>query len=178
MLEIRHGHVQHILQPPGRIKVIHHLVILLDKRLVDGQGLLRVGLYHLKVMFQQIDHALVDGLGEDEEVLDDHPARHHAAWVFQVVVEELHPTNQSTRSAGVPMGWHQEDSKTHPTLDQCAYDLLHLPDFPQETLIHRQATQLPGFPYKVPDADTISHLLPTGPFKLNTKSVRGTTTHR
>jgi hypothetical protein len=38
---------------------------------------------------EQVDHALVDRLGEYEQILDDHPTSQVAARVFQVIVEEL-----------------------------------------------------------------------------------------
>jgi hypothetical protein len=38
---------------------------------------------------EQVDHALVDRLGEYEQILDDHPTSQVAARVFQVIIEEL-----------------------------------------------------------------------------------------
>jgi hypothetical protein len=38
---------------------------------------------------EQVDHALIDRLGEDEQILDNHPTSQVAARVFQVIVEEL-----------------------------------------------------------------------------------------
>jgi hypothetical protein len=38
---------------------------------------------------EQVDHALIDRLGEYEQILDDHPTSQVAARVFQVIVEEL-----------------------------------------------------------------------------------------
>lgn len=51
VLEVRNRDIQNVLQPPRRIEVIDHLVVLLDKRLVDRQRFLSVRLDHLKVMF-------------------------------------------------------------------------------------------------------------------------------
>ena len=51
VFEVGHGNVEHVLQPPCGIQVVDHLVVLLDKRLVDGQGFLCVRLDHLKVVF-------------------------------------------------------------------------------------------------------------------------------
>lgn len=53
VLEVRNRDIQHVLQPPCRIEVIDHLVVLLDKRLVDRQRFLSVRLDHLKVMFYE-----------------------------------------------------------------------------------------------------------------------------
>ena len=51
VFEVGHGNVEHVLQPPCGIQVVDHLVVLLDKRLVDRQRFLSVRLDHLKVMF-------------------------------------------------------------------------------------------------------------------------------
>lgn len=85
MLQIRYWDVEHIFQLFGHSKVLEYALCLSAEVAVKTQCCGSINVRHFKVILEQIDDTLVNGLEKNKEILDHYSKCGYSEFVLEII---------------------------------------------------------------------------------------------